>query len=718
MTSLTYPESGTVADGAPGPPAPRGAAARARPAGRAGRLLRGRAGDPPWVRPCLLALLAGTAVLYLWGLGASGWANSFYSAAVQAGTRSWTAMFFGSSDAANFITVDKPPASLWVMELSARLFGVNAWSILVPQALEGVAAVALLYAAVRRWFSPAAALVAGAVLAATPVAALMFRFNNPDALLVLLLVGAAYATTRAIEAASTRWLALAGALVGIGFLTKMLQALLVVPTFALAYLIAAPTPFWRRVRQLVLAGIALLVSAGWWVAVVQLIPAGDRPYIGGSQDNSVLNLILGYNGFGRLTGNESGSVGGRPGAGSAWGPTGLTRLFGTDMGGTISWLLPAALVLLVAGLGVTWRSARTDRTRAALIVWGGWLVVTGLVFSLGQGIIHPYYNVALAPAVGAVVGIGAATMWEHRRHLAGRAVLATALAMTAWWSFVLLDRTPTWQPWLRTTELVAGLAVAALLLVLAQRRSRLATLLAALAVSVALSGTGAYTLATAATVHGGAIPSVGPAGAAGFGPGGARPPGFRGAAPAGGGSPRGGFAGGGQIPQGGFGGGLPLGGQIPQGGFGGGFPGGGQGGTGGRMGGLLNGSTPTRALVSVLEQDARSYTWVAAAVGSNEASGYQLATGDPVMAIGGFNGTDPTPTLAEFQALVGAGRIHYFIPGGRGGPGGGPGQGTSSATSGAITSWVERTFATKTVGTVTLYDLTAPAPSGVASTAI
>ena len=275
---------------------------------RAQRVLRGRAGDPAWVRPSLFALLLGTALLYIWGLGASGWGNSFYSAAVQAGTKSWKAFFFGSSDAANFITVDKPPASLWVMEISARIFGVNAWSILVPQALEGVATVAFLYATVRRWFTPAAGLLAGAVLALTPVAVLMFRFNNPDALLVLLLTVAAYAVTRALEVGSTRWLVLAGSLVGFGFLAKMMQAFLVVPAFALVYVLAAPTPLRRRIWQLLLAGVAMFVAAAWWVVAVVLTPAADRPYIGGSQHNSVLELIFGYNGFGRLTGNETGSV--------------------------------------------------------------------------------------------------------------------------------------------------------------------------------------------------------------------------------------------------------------------------------------------------------------------------------------------------------------------------------------------------------------------------
>ncbi|HEX5811083.1 MAG TPA: glycosyltransferase family 39 protein, partial [Pseudonocardia sp.] len=360
-------------------------------------------------------LLAAAAVLYLSGLGASGWANGFYSAAAQAGGVSWKAWFFGSSDAASWITVDKTPAALWVDGLAVRIFGLSSWSILVPQALMGVATVALLYASVRRTaltadlparLATGAALLAGAALAVTPVAVLIFRFSNPDALLTLLLVGAAYATLRAVERGGTRWLLLAAALVGLGFLTKMLQAFLVLPAFAAVWLTAAPVGWGRRLRDLALAAVALAVSAGWWVLAVELWPAADRPFIGGSPSNSVLELVFGYNGFGRLTGDEAGSVGGSPGGG--WGETGLTRLFGAEFGGQVAWLLPAAMVALGALLWWTRRSPRTDALRSAALVWGGWLVVTGLTFSLMAGIIHPYYAVVLAPAVAALVGLGGA----------------------------------------------------------------------------------------------------------------------------------------------------------------------------------------------------------------------------------------------------------------------------------------------------------------------
>ncbi|MCW2571636.1 MAG: glycosyl transferase family 39 [Frankiales bacterium] len=657
----------------------------ASPPGRLVRTWRGKPDDPSWVRPSLLALLFGTALLYVWDLSASGYANSFYAAAVQAGSQSWKAMLFGSLDAGNLITVDKPPASLWVMDLSARLFGLSSWSLLVPQALEGVAAVGLLYAAVRRVSSPAAALLAGAVLALTPVAALMFRYNNPDALLVLTLVGAAYATTRALEAASTRWLALAGALVGLGFLTKMLQALVVVPVLAGVYLLAAPTSVRRRLGQLLAAGGALVLSAGWWVALVSLWPAGARPYIGGSQTNSILELTFGYNGFGRLTGNETGSVGGgAAGQTGRWGATGLLRMFNSEMGGQISWLIPAALLLLVAGLWARWQAPRTDRVRAALLLWGGWLLLTGVVFSLAKGIIHPYYTVALAPAIGALVGIGSVQLWQRRHTWFGRGTLAAVVLVSTWWSNVLLRRSPTWHPELRTLIVGFGLTAGLGLLAAPYLHRRAVTALLAAAVVVGLAGPAAASLQTAATPHTGAIPSAGPAVVGGNGPGG--------------------FGG-----RGGGGGGGRFGGGPPAGAFGGGPPGGGgpRGGGQGGLGGLLDASTPDAALVSALMTNADSYTWVAAAVGANSAAGVQIATGKPVMALGGFNGSDPSPTLAQFQQYVAQGKVHYFLGGG--GRGGFGGQNGGSSTTSEITAWVEAHYTATTIGGVTVYDLTASA---------
>ncbi len=605
--------------------------------GGLGRLWRGPVHDPAWARPALIAVLLLTAVLYLWQLSASGWANSFYSAAAQAGSESWKAMFFGASDTAGSITVDKTPLSLWAMALSVRLFGLSSWSILVPQALMGVATVGLVHATVRRVSTPAAALIAAVVTAMTPVAALMFRFNNPDALLVLLLTAAAYCTVRALERASTRWIVLAAALVGCGFMTKMLQALLVVPALALVYLVFAPTPVRRRVVQLAWSALALVVAGGWWVAIVTLIPASARPYIGGSQNNSILELTLGYNGFGRLSGDETGSVGG----GQGWGATGLTRLLTGENGGQAGWLLPAALVLLVAGLVARRAAGRTDVRRAAYALWGGWLVVTALVFSLMQGIFHVYYTVALAPAIGALVGMGAVEMWERRQRLPWAALLGALVAATAVWSWVLLGRADGWHPWLRWVVLVVGLGAGAGVAISAWLPRAARTLVVVASLAAVLLGPVGWTLSTVTTPHTGSIVTAGPAvaGSQVGGPGGGGGVGGPGGAGQPGGPPGAGQPGGaGQL---GGAGGPGAGGPGAVG--------------GGGLGGLLDASAPDAEVVAALQQDASSYEWAAAAVGSQTAAGLQLGSEVPVMAIGGFNGSDPSPTLARVRAVCRAG---------------------------------------------------------------
>ncbi len=480
-----------------------------------GTLALGPVQDPPWARPLLWALLVATGALYLVDLAASGYANEFYAAAVQAGTQSLRAWLFGSLDSGNAITVDKPPASLWVMALSGRIFGFSSFSLLLPEALMGIGTVALTHAAVKRWSGAAAGLVAGALVALTPVAALMFRFDNPDALLVLLMTLAAYFVVRAIDRPNgekaLRWLMFAGVALGFAFLTKMLQGLLVLPAFGLAYLIAAPITLRRRFLHLLAAAGALIVSAGWYVALVALWPAGSRPYIGGSENNSLWELAIGYNGLGRIFGGGgNGGGGGNAGFG---GDTGLTRLFGTSFGSEISWLLPAALIGLIAGLFFTRRLPRTDKIRASLIIWGGWLVVTALVFSYMSGTVHPYYSVALAPAIAATIAVSGRELWRGRHHLAVRSVLAAMIAVTGVWSFFLLGRdSADWLPWLRWTVLI-GAILGAALLVLGGSRLRALAVVGLLVGSVtALSGTAAFTVATAATPHSGSIPTSGPAG--------------------------------------------------------------------------------------------------------------------------------------------------------------------------------------------------------------
>jgi 4-amino-4-deoxy-L-arabinose transferase-like glycosyltransferase len=604
--------------------------------------------EPRWIKPSVAALLLGTGLLYLWDLAKTGWGNDFYAMAAQAGTWSWKALFFGSLDPGNVVTVDKPPFSLWAMGLSGRIFGFSSWSLLVPNALAGVASVGLLYLAVRRLSGPGAGLLAGAALALTPVSALMFRYDNPDAFLVLLLVAGAYCVVRALEKASTKWLLLAGVAIGFGFLDKMLQAFLVLPAFVLVYAVAAPTSLGRRIGQLFAAAGAVLVSAGWWIVVVALWPVADRPYISGSTDNTVLELAFGYNGLGRIFGEGRGGGGGGvtpptgvdlPARGGGFGggfggETGLTRLFGGEFGAEASWLLPAALIGLVAGLWFTRRAPRTDRTRAALLLWGGWLVVTTLVFSYMSGIIHPYYTVALVPGIAATLGISTRELWHGRANFAARAVLAVLLAVTAVWGFVLLARTPDWQPWLRYALLVLSAFAVLALLFGADRLRRLGPVVAVAGLCGALLGTASFTLATAATAHSGGTPSSGPAVASG------------------------------------------------RGGFGGGF---GEGQTDAAVIDLLKNTTTK---------------WAAAQSGAMQSAGLALESGRPVLAIGGFSGSDPAPTLEQFRQYVADGDIHYYVAGGRGGFGGGRG------TSGEIQTWVEQNFTATTAGSTTIYDLT------------
>ncbi len=636
-------------------------------------------------------LLVLTAIAYLWGLSKNGYANEYYAAAVQAGSTSWKAWFFGAFDSASFITVDKTPGSLWVMGLSGRIFGFNSWSMLVPQALMGVASVGFVYVSVRRWFSANAGLLAGGILALTPVAVLMFRFNNPDALLIMLLCAGAWAVTRAIDSEkhAARWMMLAGALVGFGFLAKMLQAFLILPAFGLAYLVAGRSALGKRIVHSGLALFAMIVSAGWWIAIVELVPASARPWIGGSSTNSILELTLGYNGLGRLNGNETGSVGGGTGNPGWGGATGVQRLFGGEFASQIAWLLPAALLAIVVLIVAAGKAPRTDRTRAFTILWGGWLVVTGLVFSFMQGIIHSYYMIALAPAIGALIGAAMMVLWRRRTEWLPRATLAGGVLLTAGWSFALLNETPTWNPWLRWVVLVAGaIAAGALLMVPELKLSRAVARRAGLFTGTlllvtALAGPAAYSASTIASAHAGALPTAGPSGAGGMG-------GMRGGR-GGGGAPDGQAApGGATAGQNGTGtpGATTGQGTAPTRG-GGGFLGGG--GT----------SSVSSELVALLQQGSNGYTWAAAAVTANGAAPLQIASEVPIMAIGGFNGTDPAPTLAEFQELVAQGKVHYFV-GSSGGGFGGRGGGTSSE----ISTWVSENFTAQTVGTSTVYDLT------------
>ena len=724
----------------------------------------------------LAALLVATALLYLVGLSISGYANEFYSAAAQAGSTNWWSFLWGSSDAGNSITVDKPPAAIWPMALAVRVFGLSSWSILVPQAIMGVLAVWLLYATVRRQFGHRTGLLAGAALAATPVACLMFRFNNPDALLVLLLIACVHCVLRALEfeptaggnRCRTAWMALAGVACGFAFLTKQLQAFLILPGLAVAFLVASPTTVRRRLLDSAAAVGALVASAGWWVLLTVLVPASMRPYIGGSQTNSFLELTFGYNGLGRITGSMEGAVvAGGSGTGSTtistghagmWGQTGITRLFDGVWGTQWSWLAPAALAGIVVALVCLARAPRTSVRRAQVVAWGGWLVVTGAVFSFMGGTIHQYYTVALAPATAALAAICVYYLLKCKDLAWARATsIALTLALGAW-SVVLLRRSD-WIWALRPLALGLAVASAALQAYLWHRAARparaataepvageknatpaaatsaapqhlaggrpadprLHTAAVALALAAAAVGPVSYSLYTAATAHTGSIVTAGPSvsgdSSMGGGPGGRQggmgtmgggagtnaPLGNMPSAPSGGSGNGGGMQppaanGTGSGNANGIGGGMGNGSAPNAEGLS--SNGGGKGGMGGLLGGS-SGSVSSK-LVKMLQKNSDSYRWVAATTGSQNAASYQLATECSVMPIGGFNGSDPAPTLAQFKKWVKQGLIHYYIAGGQTG---GTQIGGSSASS-EIASWVQQNFESTTVDGVTVYDLT------------
>ncbi|MDQ0029518.1 glycosyltransferase family 39 protein [Arthrobacter bambusae] len=677
--------------------------------------------QPRWVRPSAAALLLVAALVYLWNLTNSGYANSFYAAAIQSGTKDWTALLFASLDPSNAITVDKPPAAFWIPALLGRVFGFSSFTMLLPQAVMGIASVGLLYLAVKRAAGPAAGLVAGAALAATPVAALMFRFNNPDAMMVFCLMVAAWLTVAATQKASPALLFWAGTFAGMAFLSKMLEGLMTVPALGLAYLLAAPVPLKKRLLHLLGAAGGITLVSGAYALVFQLTPVSARPYMAGSQGNSLWELVFGYNGLSRILGRGSEFPGGgaapdfarypsgagaAPGGGGAGfsfgGPPGVLRLFGGEFSAEVAWLLPTAFLLLAAGLWFTRRAARTDAIRASLVLWGTWLVITAAVFSFMSGTIHAYYTVELAPAVAALTGIVGVQLWRHRSQAASRAVLVSAVLLTSVWSFALLSSDTAWLPWLRWTVLVTGVVGAALIAAGPIRLGRAGAAAAILALLSAGLGTGAWTVATAATGHTGGSPAAGPDSGRNnqsMGLAAITSPASTGSRNGASGRFRDSGPGTAQAMAGGFT--EPLGNAA--------------------MDKLLQGSTTK---------------WSAATVGANSAAALELGSNTSVMAIGGFSGSDPFPTLDQFKQMVASGQISYFVPGSPfGGPGGqgpqgragapeseNPGQGPAArggngddsrglgraggnGTSSAITQWVEATFPATTVGGSTVYKL-------------
>ncbi len=675
----------------------------------------------------LVAVLAGA--LTFWGLTRNGYANTYYAEAAQAASHSWKAWLTNAVDTSGSDSLDKGPLSNMLMGLSGRLFGFSTFTMLAPEALCGVGAVLLLHNTVKRTLGHRSALLAALILALTPIFVAMSRFDNPDALLVLLEVAAAWALVRALQSGRTRDVLLCGLFIGLAFNVKMLQAYLIVPGLALTLLIAGGGTIRRRLAQLLAGGAAMFFVSFLWYGTMMLIPASDRPWVGDTTDNSWFSLIFGANGLSRVSG-EGGGPGGGANFGGAAGPL---RLFNSIVGGQIAWLLPLAVVGLVLGLWTHRRSLRTDPRRSAYMLWGGWAFVSWAVFSFSKGIFHPYYTTALAPAVAVLAAGALVALWDRSRDsIAWSVALVASLIGTAALGAVLLDRATGFVPFLAPAVMaIAVLASCVLMLARVTSllgstsiRSKVAFVAALAGLMAVLGGPTAYSLATVGKTLSGGDPLAGPVSAelGVSGPGGGAPgrgfgggiglragnlPGAVGMAP-GAGAPSGGVPSGAPPAAGEAGAGSPpnlLGNGVRAGaGTSGGANAAGSAGalparalagaskgssSAARLGagagiGAGPGANVSKTLISYLKAHQGKATYLVAAVGSSTAGPIALQSGRNVIDMGGFMGSDPAPSLAKLKSFIDSGQLHYVLLSSNGSDGGVGvfGNGTSDASDG------------------------------------
>ncbi|KIS26734.1 hypothetical protein TV39_15105 [Arthrobacter sp. SPG23] len=593
-------------------------------------------------------LLLVAAALYVWNLPLNGWGNGYYAAAAQAGASNWTAFFFGSSDGGNGITVDKLPGSIWVASLSVRLFGLSSWSLLVPQALMGVGTVALTYLIVRRHFKASTALLSGVVLLLTPAAAIMFRYNNPDALLTFLLTLAVYLVLRATEDGRWRWILLAAVAVGAGFLTKSAQALLILPALGLVYLYAGTGRLSKRSLQLAGALTVVLVVAGSWVTAAETTRAADRPYAGGSFGNSFVEVLLRQNGLGRLLGAEAGGTAGQ----ELLKPGTLRLMVYPSFGSQGSWLMPIAITAMLCSLLIVRRTVRSDPRRGLILLAGGWFLTYAVTFSFMNGVIHPYYLVTIAPPVAILVATGWQLVWPARKWLPFRIAMTLSVLATAVIAFGYLNNAGGIGPALGILALVICL-IACELLVLCSRKRAVSRFTAIAVATACLIGPSAFTVSAVNSQHSGVLPSA--------------------AVP---GSPR--------VLD------SPDPSRWPEA-------------SSQELRGSALGHAAEPAVVAELKLHASRSRWAAAAPGALNAANYQLAAELPVLPVGGFNGGTPFPTLEQFQEYISSGQLRYFISRRDGAD-----ISAEAGFAGEVTAWVREHFNAQRFGDTDLFDLSRP----------
>jgi 4-amino-4-deoxy-L-arabinose transferase-like glycosyltransferase len=641
-------------------PRPAGPSEQELPPG-SGAWARARSLTLARVAPELIVLVAASATLNFWNLGVNRWANTYYSAAVRSMSTSWHNFLFASLDPSGVMSVDKPPLALWIEALSVRVFGYHPLSILVPEAVIGVATVALIYDLVRRLFGRLAGFVAGVALATTPITVAMSRHNNPDALLALCCVAALWFFVRAIEDGRTRWIVLSGVMVGLGFETKMGIALVVVPGIVLSWLWLRPRGWRRAIDQLIAGGIAMLVVGGAWPLLVQLTPAADRPWIAGTSNNNILSLIFGYNGLGRVAGQNGGppSAGAHALGGAATfvggaiapagttngvfaGATGPFRLLNFALGGQAGWLLGVAIVGGLVIIAST-RLRRGEPRSAWIVAVGGSFLATAVIFSVAQGIFHPYYVSLLAPFSAALVGAGLGGLMSGRLRPARSASLVIAAGVAC--EIVVLGDYSRQLTWIEPLVTAVGGAACLVLITISDSRVRV------LAISAALAALLVAPSIWAADTLGYATQSTFPAG--GPAKDNAAVMSFR--QPLGIGS-GGRFVGGGAAASGGvaslFGNGS---------GPGQGFAGPPQGFAGSAPGAVKD--TQLDAIIVFVKRHGGGTI----AVSSQSNAAYAIIHQDyDVAGIGGFSGRESDPTISWFASEVGDGRIRWVYNEGTG----------------------------------------------------
>jgi len=460
---------------------PSGVLARLRTRWRAEqpwRFWRSPADQPAFARPALLSVAALAAFGYAWNIDRA-YLEPFYGGAARSMSMSLHDFIYGAADPWATVSVDKLPGALWVQALSIRIFGFHVWAVVLPQVIEGVLTVLVLYRTVRRVAGAGAGLVAAVVMASSPAVILLDRGNISDSLLILLLVLAADATLRACRSGQLRSLLWAGVLVGFAFQAKMLQAWLVVPALFLAYLVAAPaTTFLRRVWHLAAATLAVVVVSLSYMSAVSLAPQSGRPYVDGSCNDSLFNQVFSYNGFSRVGAAGLDAAGcnrasaylvtsavysARHGIGTFGIAASWDRLLRGPFGHDDAWLLLPTVVASVWLLVLQRRRPRTDLLRAGVILWSAWLVLTFGFFS-GMQFLNSYYTAALIPPVAALCGMGAAAAWHRRRQRAVRGVLAAVTASTVAAGVALVPGYVGVRPWVVASSVVVAFVAIRILL--------------------------------------------------------------------------------------------------------------------------------------------------------------------------------------------------------------------------------------------------------------